>query len=58
MYWWMLMAPLARYHLVTKPHTGGTPIMDSEATANAPKVNGSLRPSPSMSGIFLRCVAT
>ena len=35
--------PSARYHLLTKPAVG-IPIMLSEATKNAPIVQGSLRP--------------
>ena len=51
-------APISRYHLVTKPATGGAPIMLSEARANAPKVNGIARPRPLISEMFFLCVAT
>ncbi len=44
--------PSARYHLLTKPAVGGVPIMLSEATKNAPIVQGSLRPMPAMSLMF------
>jgi len=33
-------APFRRYHFVTKPATGGAPIMLSDARAKAPMVKG------------------
>src|SRR5881628_1078839 len=42
-------APLTRYHLVTKPATGGAPIMLREARPKAPKVRGMARPKPLIS---------
>src|SRR5579883_676915 len=45
-------APFTRYHLVTKPATGGAPIMLNEARAKAPKVNGIARPNPLISEMF------
>ncbi|MCY1237171.1 hypothetical protein D9M72_498570 [compost metagenome] len=44
--------PSVRYHLLTKPAVGGTPIMLSDATKNAPIVQGSRRPMPAMSLMF------
>ena len=51
-------APFSRYHFVTKPATGGAPIMLNEARANAPNVNGIARPNPLISEMFFLWVAT
>ena len=40
--WPMCTAPFTMYHLLTKPQTGGMPIMDSDASPKAPKVHGIL----------------
>ena len=40
------MEPTSKYHLETKPATGGAPIMESEAMAKAPKVKGMVLPNP------------
>ena len=37
---WIDNAPFRRYHFVTNPATGGTPIMLKDAIAKAPMVNG------------------
>ena len=52
------VAPTRSFHLVTKPATGGAPIMLSEATAKAAKVKGMVRPRPAMSLMFFLCAAT
>jgi len=44
--------------LLTKPATGGAPIMLSEARAKAPKVKGMARPRPPISEIFFLWAAT
>src|SRR6056297_627628 len=45
------MVPSARYHLLTKPLTGGTPIMLKEARAKAAMVRGMRQPRPPISEI-------
>ena len=52
------MAPVSSFHLVTKPATGGAPIMEREATAKAAKVKGMVRPRPLISEMHFLCVAT
>jgi len=37
---WIDIAPFRRYHFDTKPATGGTPIILSDAIAKAPMVKG------------------
>ena len=46
------------YHLLTNPQTGGTPIIEREATAKAPNVQGMRRPIPDIRLIFFWWVAT
>ena len=55
---WASSAPSSMYHLETNPPTGGAPIMLSDASANAPNVNGITRPRPLISEMFFLCVAT
>src|SRR6056297_2560777 len=45
--------PIARYHLLTKPFDGGSPIRDIEATEKQPIVMGIFFPMPLISPIVL-----
>ena len=50
--------PFTRYHLLTNPQAGGTPIMLRVATANAAMVHGIFRPMPLSWLTSVRCEET